>query len=91
MYGGGYYPLMDSVEWKNAPWNEPDEVYETCPECNGDGVTYFDDDGKEYSVAEYERLSEAERKEMVYEICARCGGDGEILVEEDDDDYWDED
>ena len=58
MAGGGYYPTMTDIEWANAPWNQPDAEYDNCPDCNGDGGVWYDEYGKEYSVADYERMSE---------------------------------
>jgi Zn-finger nucleic acid-binding protein len=89
MAGGGYYPTMTDIEWRNAPWNQPDIAYDTCPDCNGDGGVWYDEDGNEYSVADYERMSEEERKDLGFEKCERCGGDGEIEVEPYEPDYDD--
>lgn len=89
MAGGGYYPTMTDIEWANAPWNQPDAVYENCPDCNGDGGVWYDEDGKEYSVADYERMSEEERKDFEFEKCERFGGEGMIEVEPYEPD-WDD-
>lgn len=92
MYGGGYYPLMDSVEWANAPWNEPEPVYETCPECNGECGVWVNEDGDEIHEAEYKRLSDEDKALWDFIECEQCNGEGEVLVEDDyDDDCWDED
>ena len=91
MAGGGYYPIMTDIEWANAPWNQTDAVYENCPYCNGDWGVWYDEDGKEYSVADYERMSEEERKDLEFEKCERCSGEGMIEVEPYEPDYDDYD
>lgn len=91
MAGGGYYPIMSDSEWCKAPWNEPNIVYETCPDCDGDGGVWYDEDGKEYSVADYERMSEEERINLEFEECVRCDGSGEIEAEPYEPDYDDYD
>jgi hypothetical protein len=50
---------------------------------------WYDEDGNEYSKADYERMSEEERKDLEFEKCERCGGDGEIEVEPYEPDYDD--
>lgn len=87
MAGGGYYPTMMDCEWASAPWNQPDVVFETCPSCNGDEGAWYDESGKSYSVAEYERLSEEERNGLEFEECERCDGVGTIEVEPYEPDY----
>ena len=89
MAGGGNYPTMTDIEWAIAPWNHPVPVYDTCPDCNGDGGVWYNEDGKKYSVADYERLSEEDKALCVFEKCERCGGDGEIEVEPYEPDYDD--
>lgn len=84
MYGGGYYPLMDSIDWERAPWNQSDDEYETCPDCNGDGGIYFNEDGDEISKAEYEQLSDEEKELWEFEKCSTCDGSGEVIKEADD-------
>ena len=76
MAGGGNYPIMMDSEWRNAPWNQTDPVYDICPDCNGDGGVWYDENGEEYSKADYERMSEEERKDLEFEKCERCGGEG---------------
>lgn len=79
---------MTSLEWANAPWNECEPTFEMCPECNGDGGVWYDDkDGVEYSVADYERLSEEVRKGLKFDKCERCDGTGSIEVEPYTPDY----
>lgn len=41
MAGGGNYPVMSDLEWANAPWNEPDVRYCTCPYCEGTGEIWL--------------------------------------------------
>lgn len=89
MLFGGNIPIMSDWEWAHAPWNEPDIAYETCPDCNGDGGVWYDEYGKEYSVADYERLSEEDKALCVFEECARCNGVGEIEAEPYEPDYDD--
>lgn len=89
MAGGGYYPTMTDIEWANAPWNEPNIAYDTCPDCNGDGGVWYNEDGKKYSVADYERMSDEERKDLEFEKCERCDGKGEVEVEPYEPDYDD--
>ena len=80
---------MSDIEWAKAPWNQTEPVYDTCPDCNGDGGVWYNEDGKKYSVADYERLSEEDKALCVFEKCERCGGDGEIEVEPYEPDYDD--
>lgn len=89
MAGGGYYPTMTDIEWANAPWNEPNPVYDTCPDCNGDGGVWYDEDGEKHSKADYDRLSEEDKVLCVFEKCERCGGEGKIEVEPYEPD-WDD-
>lgn len=69
--------------WSNpdAPWNIPHDEYMTCPDCGGDGGVWYDADGNEYSVADYERMSEECRAGMEFDKCERCEGVGTILVD----------
>ena len=87
MAGGGYYPIMTNTEWANAPWNEPNIMYETCLDCNGDGGVWINADGDVLFAADYERLDEEERYEWEFEKCERCDGSGEIEVEPYEPDY----
>lgn len=87
MAGGRNYPIMTDIEWASAPWNQDKAVYDTCPDCNGDGGVWYGENGKEYSVADYERLSEEERKDFEFDKCERCGGEGKIEVEPYEPDY----
>ena len=91
MAGGGYYPAMMDWEWANAPWNEEEPNYDTCPDCNGDGGVWYDEDGEKHSKADYERMSEEDKALCVFEQCERCGGEGEIEVEPYEPDYDDYD
>ena len=87
MAGGGYYPTMTNLEWDNAPWNQPQSVYETCPDCNGDCGVWYNENGKEYSKADYERMSDEERKDLEFAKCERCDGVGTVEVEPYEPDY----
>lgn len=92
MAGGGYYPIMTDTEWRNAPWNQPDPVYDTCPDCNGTGGDYYNEDGDVISQADYERLSDEDKALWTLDKCERCDGCGTIEVEpygRDWDDYDD--
>lgn len=91
MAGGGYYPTMTDLEWANAPWNESEVHYDICPECDGDGGVWYDEDGKEYGKADYNRMSEEERTELEFKECERCEGKGKIEVEPYKPDYDDYD
>lgn len=84
-----FFEVSGNDWWGNpqAPWNQPDARYENCPDCNGDGGVWYDEDGKEYSVADYERMSEEERKDLEFEKCERCDGKGEVEVEPYEPDY----
>ena len=82
--------MMD-WEWANAPWNEEEPNYDTCPDCNGDGGVWYDEDGEKHSKADYERMSEEDKALCVFEQCERCGGEGEIEVEPYEPDYDDYD
>lgn len=80
MAGGGYYPKMTDWAWANAPWNQLDAVYETCPECNGDGGVWYDENGEEYSASDFEQMSEEVRFGLEFDKCERCDGVGTIEV-----------
>lgn len=87
-FESGYYPAGAEFD-PNAPWNETDPEYCTCPECNGDCGVWYDKDGNEYSDADYVRMSEEERKDLEFDKCYRCDGQGEIEVEPYEPD-WDD-
>lgn len=91
MFFGSCQDVSGNDWWGNpqAPWNQPESVYDTCPDCNGDGGVWYDEDGKEYSVADYERMSEEERSELELDKCERCEGVGTIEVEPYEPDYDD--
>lgn len=93
MFFGSCQDVSGNDWWGNpqAPWNEPDAVYENCPDCNGTGGVWYDEDGKEYSKADYERLSEEDKALCVFEECERCEGVGTIEVERYEPDYDDYD
>ncbi len=48
-----------------------------CPRCNGDGKTYYDEDGNEIDKEVYRRFCQG-RRDCGFEICERCGGSGKI-------------
>jgi DnaJ-class molecular chaperone len=93
MFFGSCQDVSGNDWWGNpqAPWNQPDAVYENCPDCNGDGGVWYDEDGNKYSVADYERLSEECREGCEFEKCERCDGLGTIEVEPYEPDYDDYD
>lgn len=78
-----YFPRHKEVsgndyDWPNAPWNQSDIAYSICSECNGDGGVYYNDDGDELSVADYQRLSEEDQAMCIFEKCPRCDGEGVV-------------
>lgn len=82
MAGGGYYPTMTDIEWRNAPWNQPDAVYENCPDCNGTGGDYYNEEnGDVITKADYERLSDEDKALWTLDKCEQCDGLGTIEVE----------
>ena len=66
-----------------------DAIYNTCPDCNGEGGVWYDEDGKSYDKADYDRLSEEARSELEFVKCERCEGVGTIEVEPYEPD-WDD-
>lgn len=74
-----------------APWNQPDAEYDNCPDCNGTGGDYYNDDGDVISVADWERLSDEDKALWKFEKCERCEGLGTIEVEPYEPDYDDYD
>jgi hypothetical protein len=89
MAGGGYYPTMTDIEWANAPWNEPDMVYEICLDCDGNGGDYYNESGDIISVADYERLSDEDKALWKFDKCLKCNGTGWIELESYEPD-WDD-
>lgn len=73
----------------NAPWNEVDDVYETCSECGGDGGVWFDEDGKEFTLAEYKKLPKEHQELCEFDVCLRCDGLGTVVVENNEPDWED--
>lgn len=65
----------------NAPWHELEPLYETCSECNGDGGIYYNDNGDEINVADYERLSDEDKTLWTFAECEHCDGIGTIVSE----------
>ena len=82
MAGGGNYPLMSEIEWENAPWNQKDVEYEVCPECNGSGYIYLNENGKQISQEEYEEMDESVKENCCRSVCELCDGYGEIPYED---------
>lgn len=74
-----------------APWNQPDAEYDNCPDCNGTGGDYYNDDGDVISVADWERLSDEDKALWTFNKCERCDGLGTIEVEPYEPDYDDYD
>ena len=61
---------------------EPDMIQ--CPECNGVGVVYYDEDGNSVTKTQYDALPEDARG---FDKCEKCDGEGEIEYEYEPD--WD--
>lgn len=60
----------------------------TCPDCNGTGYTYYNENGDEITEHEYDNLPAKSRDK---DTCDQCEGVGEIEYEyEPDYDYYDE-
>jgi hypothetical protein len=72
-----------------APWNQPEPMYENCPDCDGTGGDYYNDDGDVISVADWERLSDEDKALWTFDKCERCEGVGTIEVEPYEPDYDD--
>ena len=53
---------------------------QVCPECNGVGYTYYDEDGMEITADEYEQLPHDRRDR---EACDYCGGAGEVECDDE--------
>lgn len=88
-----FFEVSGNDWWGNpqAPWNQPDAVYENCPDCNGTGGDYYNDDGDVISVADWERLSDEDKALWTFNKCERCDGLGTIEVEPYEPDYDDYD
>ena len=83
---GYFFGVNQSVsgnDWNDpyAPWNDTEPLYETCPYCSGDGGIYYNDNGDELSVVDYERLSEEDREIWTFDKCEYCDGTGTIIAE----------
>ena len=92
MAGGGYYPTMMDCEWRIAPWNVEDPQMQVCAYCGGDGGVWYDEkNGRAYTKADCERLSEEEQSELEFHECEECNGKGEIEIEPYEPDYDDYD
>ena len=93
MFFGSCQDVSSNDWWGNpqAPWNQPDAVYENCPDCDGTGGDYYNDDGDVISVADWERLSDEDKALWTFNKCERCDGLGTIEVEPYEPDYDDYD
>jgi hypothetical protein len=91
MFFGSCQDVSGNDWWgnSNAPWNTPDAVFENCPECNGTGGDYYNEDGDVISVADWERLSDEDKALWTFDKCERCDGLGTIEVEPYEPDYDD--
>lgn len=90
--GSSHY--ISGNDWwgdSQAPWNQSKVVYENCPDCNGSGGDYYNEDGDVISVADWERLSSEDKALWTFEKCERCEGLGTIEVEAYEPDYDDYD
>ena len=90
-YFDGSVPSLCGNDYNDpqAPWNQPEPLYETCPNCEGDGGIYYNDEGAELSVVDYERLSEEDKALWTFDKCERCDGIGTIITEPYEPDYDD--
>lgn len=93
MFFGSCQNISGNDWWGNpqAPWNQPDARYENCPDCNGTGGDYYNEDGDVISVADWERLSDEDKALWTFDKCERCEGLGTIEVEPYEPDYDDYD
>jgi hypothetical protein len=88
-----FFEVSGNDWWGNpqAPWNQLDAVYENCPDCNGTGGDYYNEDGDVITKADYERLSDEDKVLWTLDKCERCDGCGTIKVESYEPDYDDYD
>jgi hypothetical protein len=92
---GYFYGVRQSVSGndfndRNAPWNQQEPVYETCPYCGGDGGVYYNEEGDKMCAMDYERLSDEDKSLWELDKCEHCDGIGTIMTEPwdiDSDDY----
>ena len=91
MFFGSCQDVSGNDWWDDsqAPWNQPDAEYDNCPDCDGTGGDYYNDDGDVISVADWERLSDEDKALWTFEKCERCEGLGTIEVEPYEPDYDD--
>ena len=75
-------------DWWGSP-NVPDAEYATCPDCNGTGGDYYNEDGDVITQADWERLSDEDKALWAFDKCERCDGLGTIEVEPYEPDYDD--
>lgn len=89
----GVRPFISGNDWDDprAPWNQVEPLYETCPHCNGDGGIYYNDNGDELNVADYDRLSDEDKSTWQFDACEHCDGTGTIISEREIPDYDDYD
>lgn len=88
-----FFEVSGNDWWGNpqAPWNQLDARYENCPDCNGSGGDYYNENGDVISVADWERLSDEDKALWTFDKCERCEGVGTIEVEPYEPDYDDYD
>lgn len=92
MFGNFYGVCQEGSRSDNdAPWNQREPVYETCPECNGDCGAYYDYVGNRLDKVDWARLSEEDKGAWFFVECEQCEGVGTIEVEPYEPDYDDYD
>ena len=80
----GHFTYVSGNDWwanPDAPWNQPELVYETCHECEGIGGRWYNEDGVELSKDEYDALSEEDKDSIEFVECRKCEGLGTVVVE----------
>lgn len=76
-----HFEFVSGNDWfgdKNAPWNQPDAVYVTCPHCKGSGGIWLSEDGREATKEGYELLTEEDKAVFEFFECEHCEGIGTI-------------
>ncbi|MFV0535955.1 MAG: hypothetical protein ACK5M3_01125 [Dysgonomonas sp.] len=66
--------------YPNCPVCSSEPYMATCPECNGDGYIYYNEEGRIVSKEQYNNLHPHDRYD---EPCECCDGTGEIEYELD--------
>lgn len=91
MFFGSCQDISGNDWWGNHDplWDAPIASYENCPDCNGTGGDYYNEDGDVISVADWERLSDEDKVLWTFDKCERCEGLGTIEVEPYEPDYDD--